>query len=230
MAIQISKANPIELYITGETVYNQKSNNFMDFKEFFQKAGCTDQIKLQFTDTEEHQYRLRIKDENDVEVVTIPFVIAVYGSFFRYTISFDFQTHGVCEQKVSLEIYHDENSLAITASDTIETIAATLVVDQTMTIVASDTIETISATLDVTTPPQSDSFRISTSQGTNCAATPQTLYWASGAWGTGKTMYYDSNLSSLVTGFTHISTELDGEIFNLGSGDGIVGATTGVFC
>lgn len=61
-----------------------------------------------------------------------------------------------------------------------------------------------------------------------CGETPVTLY-SIAPFGSGVTMYYDSGLTTPVTGFTYISGT-SGNIFQINTGSGIVGADTGSAC
>jgi hypothetical protein len=231
--MNVSKALPIEFYLNGQVVYNDKTSPFMDFKKFFQKVGCDDEVKIQFTDTEQHSYILRFLDENDIEIDTVTFIQASYPGFYRYTASFTFQSLGICDQRVHLQIYTATNELSGSLTDLLEIVAGTLSVNQLINGAVTDLLEIRSG------PPQathllvynSDSFRLDTSAGSICGAGLITLYWGEGLpWGTGSTMYSDKDLSTLVTGFTFIVNEADGEIYNLDSGTGVVGSGTAVFC
>jgi hypothetical protein len=225
--MNVSKALPIEFYLNGKVVYNDKTSPFMDFKKFFQKVRCTDEVKIQFTDTEQHSYILRFLDENDTAIDTVTFVQASYPGFYRYTASFIFQSLGICDQKVKMEIFWSEVSMAINTSDLLETLEATIVVSNSISIGLTDLLETLSMSIANFT---SDSFKLENSLGAVCSAGLTTLYWNGGAFGEGRTMYTDEFLTTPVTGFDFIALASAGEIFNLDDLTGVVGTTTGNFC
>lgn len=81
-------------------------------------------------------------------------------------------------------------------------------------------------------PPLSNPFKLGTNSTNVCDPGITVLYWAGpgAALVPGNTMYLDSGLTTPVTGFSYISDSVGTEIFNLDSGTGVVGSTTGVGC
>jgi hypothetical protein len=81
-------------------------------------------------------------------------------------------------------------------------------------------------------PVMSNPFKLGTSTGLLCAGFPANLYWMGpgAALVPGNTMYTDSGLTTPVTGFNFISDSVGTEIFNIDSGTGVVGTTTGSGC
>lgn len=87
-------------------------------------------------------------------------------------------------------------------------------------------------TQQITTPTgtvYSGSFLLSAQVYTICGNGPTTLY-SNAPFAPGVAMYTDIGLTTLVTGFNFIASSGDGEIFAIGTGTGIVGATTGTSC
>jgi hypothetical protein len=62
-----------------------------------------------------------------------------------------------------------------------------------------------------------------------CGQTPVTLY-SSSPFGTGVTMYTDSNLTTPVTGYLYISQSASGNIYEIGFNNGVVGIDTTLTC
>lgn len=84
----------------------------------------------------------------------------------------------------------------------------------------------------ITTPSNtvySGSFLLNNSLGSICAASSTTLY-SSVPFATGVTMYTNSSLSTVVSGFAYIASASGGDIFNLNASTGVVGADTGSNC
>jgi hypothetical protein len=225
--MNVSKALPIEFYLNGQVVYNDKTSPFMDFKKFFQKVGCDDEVKIQFTDTEQHSYILRFLDENDTAIDTVTFVQASYPGFYRYTASFTFQSFGICDQKVKMEIFWSEISMEINITGLLPTLEATLIISNTINIGITGLLPTLEMSIANST---SDDFKLENTLGSVCSAGLTTLYWNGGAFGEGRTMYTDEFLTVPVTGFDFIALASAGEIFNLDDTTGVVGTTTGNFC
>lgn len=65
--------------------------------------------------------------------------------------------------------------------------------------------------------------------GTICGLSSTTLY-TSGSFVTGKTLYYDSALTHIVTTFSYVVNTSTNHIFNLNSGSGVIGSDTGSQC
>jgi hypothetical protein len=65
--------------------------------------------------------------------------------------------------------------------------------------------------------------------GTICTNSSTTLY-TSGVFGIGGTLYYDSGLTTPVTGFSFVVNTSNNHIYNLNSSNGVIGADTGLTC
>jgi hypothetical protein len=72
-------------------------------------------------------------------------------------------------------------------------------------------------------------YILGNNSGTICSGGTQTLY-TNGAFGVGQVLYYDSALSTPVTGFAYVVQSVSSEIFNLNSSTGVVGSYTGLSC
>lgn len=81
-------------------------------------------------------------------------------------------------------------------------------------------------------PVMSNPFKLGTNSVNVCDPGITNLFWMGpgAALVPGNTMYLDSGLTTPVTGFSFISDSVGTEIFNLDSGTGVVGATTGSGC
>ena len=64
---------------------------------------------------------------------------------------------------------------------------------------------------------------------TICSGTPQTLY-TSGAFAVGGTLYYDSALTTVVTGYSYVLQSSTNKIYNLNSSTGQIGSDTSLSC
>lgn len=78
----------------------------------------------------------------------------------------------------------------------------------------------------------SNPFKLGSMTEVLCASIPVNLFWEGpgAALVPGNTMYTDSMLTTPVTGFSLIADSVGTEIFNLNSGTGVVGSTTGSGC
>jgi hypothetical protein len=72
-------------------------------------------------------------------------------------------------------------------------------------------------------------YILGNNSGTICSGGTQTLY-TNGAFGVGQVLYYDSALSTPVTGFAYVVQSVSSEIFNLNSSTGVIGSYTGSSC
>jgi hypothetical protein len=72
-------------------------------------------------------------------------------------------------------------------------------------------------------------YILGNNSGTICSGSTQTLY-TNGAFGVGQVLYYDSALSTPVTGYSYVVQSVSSEIFNLNSSTGVVGSYTGLSC
>ena len=78
----------------------------------------------------------------------------------------------------------------------------------------------------------SNPFKLGSSPSFLCLNGPSNLFWAGPgpALVPGNTMYLDAGLTTPVVGFSFISDSVGTEIFNMNSGTGVVGTTTGSGC
>jgi len=81
-------------------------------------------------------------------------------------------------------------------------------------------------------PPQSGLFGFSSSESGACLnlASPTTLYWDTGAFGAGKVLYTDVALTSELVGYLYVAYNDDVTVYNINSGNGLVGSPSGEFC
>ena len=63
-----------------------------------------------------------------------------------------------------------------------------------------------------------------------CGATIQTGYTQSGNIEYGQTLYYNSQLTSAVTGYNYVTDPNIGQIFNIGSSNALIGTNSGQSC
>ena len=230
----ISKAIPIKFWTAGNT-YNQGIDSVagvMD-KIWNQKWNSTDEIVLQFYDTVLKGYHLRCYDEDEVLLDDIVFDYELLNDLYIYSKTFTFAADfGVTNQVVHLKIVDVYAEVTGEITDTMETTSGTMLfvdapLNNNIDGDVSDTMETTSGTI-VTA--QVDYFGTGiTTESNACPIDPTPLYWPSGVtWGTGVTMYTDAALTTPLTGMTFI--QLSGEVFNINSGTGVVGSSTGIFC
>lgn len=95
------------------------------------------------------------------------------------------------------------------------------------------TTTTSSTTTTTTSAPQSDLFGTGLSTGAACfdlSTSPATLYWASGVFGPGKTLFANSSLTTPFTGSSFVAWDSNSTVYNINIGTGVVGSSTGIIC
>jgi len=68
------------------------------------------------------------------------------------------------------------------------------------------------------------------STATICAVSPAIVRYTNGLLATGKTLYLDASLTSPVTGYSYMLDAVSGNIYNINSITGVIGALTGLTC
>lgn len=228
----ISNAIPIQFWLTGQTSFNDKTEAGVVSHCFNQPFKCTDEINLQFTDTEERDYRLGIYDTDGVKLATVNFTKAASGDEWVYYCAFTPSViGGLCDKLLQFKIAYFETVLEGDVDDYIETGTGTVTFNATFFELVGDVddfIETVSGGEMVNS--QSDSFKLGeVSEGAMCAASPETLYFGPGTWGTGTFMFMDKELTSPVLGYLFIC-KTDGVGYNMDDATGEVLTTTGNVC
>lgn len=229
----ISDALPIKFWPSEERVFNKRREPGIDFKPYFQKIKNDQNIRLQFIDVVERDYRLTIYDRNSVEVYQIPFDVVEGEGYFKYELAFTFSDLSLTNQKLRLKISYFENQINGAFEDLLESAAGTIVniVVHLIDGAFDDLLEGAAGTI---VQSQLDGFGVGEEEIDVCGGFDRVFdsgpyYWPSDeVWGTGVFMFTDPGRLNPLVGFDYISR--DGEIFNLNDSTGEVEATTGNVC
>lgn len=100
----ISNAIPVQFWLNGQQVFNEKVEDGIEEHKFYQKFNKDDSVKLQFTDTTSKIYRLTIFSCDDEQLAQLDFTSELVESEYVYSLEFDFETQGIDSGLVWLQI------------------------------------------------------------------------------------------------------------------------------
>lgn len=214
----ISDAIPVQFWLTGDTTFNE-SNPICGLTDvcFCQPFNASDELVFQFSDTNNFAYSLIIYNSDNEEIDQLTFESTQVGDHYIYSLSFIPSEIGITSDKIRFEIIYNQNSI------TTELTALTPVVDGE--IVTGDNV--VSAFVSMVTDPEIDP----------CDGDLLTAYW-DGIPGvpftTGETLYTDAGLTTPLTGYDWVlqlsGYDLDGDVREINTANGVVGITTGFIC
>ncbi len=95
-------------------------------------------------------------------------------------------------------------------------------IDTSTGLVGSDTLSTCNSGT-------AGTYSLGNNSGTICSVPTETLY-TNGAFAVGLVLYYDSALTTPVTGFDFVMNTGDNVIYNLNNATGVIGVSTGLNC
>ena len=123
------------------------------------------------------------------------------------------------------------NYIDLTYPNTTTTSTTTTTTTSPTTTTTTTTTTTSTTTTTTTVASTSWSARYDVVTGSICSQTPVTVYTVSGAgFTTGDIIYTDASLTSPLIGYNYISELIASTIFNMNSGTGVVGTSTGNAC
>lgn len=102
--ISISDAIPVQFWINGQPTFNEKLEPGIEPYKFYQLFNADDEIKLQFTDTEERIYKLTIFDCHGEQLAQLDFSVEEVEGLFIYSLEFNCEDQGITNDKVWLQI------------------------------------------------------------------------------------------------------------------------------
>lgn len=141
--------------------------------------------------------------------------------------------NNITVQSTGLLTCPSSTTTTTSTTSTTTTAAPTTTTTSTTSTTTSTTSTTTTSTTTTTTTlaPSSALFGRGSSLGTACsslASSPVTYFWPNGVtFGTGVTLYRNAGLTLPVTGYTFIAHEPSTIVYNIGSGNGLVGSVAG---
>lgn len=116
VALQISDANPIQFWPADCETYNEKEVCGVHPKCWCHPWQCDDEIPIQFTDTDDADYFLRVIDNNENTIDDIPFDKYASGDVFVYsnTIVPSEVSDDLCNTQARFEIVKQSSSGGVT--------------------------------------------------------------------------------------------------------------------
>lgn len=102
--ISISDAIPVQFWINGQPTFNEKVEPGIEPYKFYQLFNADDEIKLQFTDTEERIYKLTIFNCEGEQLAQLDFTVEEVDGLFIYSLEFNCEDQGITNDKVWLQI------------------------------------------------------------------------------------------------------------------------------
>jgi len=102
----VSNALPIQFWVNGQDTFNEKDVCGMTSVCWCQPFQCTDEIRIQFTDSISIDAELGIYDTNDSLITSINFdrTTVIELELYRYDLVFTPQENGICNEQVSFKI------------------------------------------------------------------------------------------------------------------------------
>jgi hypothetical protein len=119
-----SDAQPVQFWPIECNTYNQAEPYGVHHKCFCQPWQCSDEIKIQFTETSDSSpeiaddFSLSVRDEDDNELLNLPFEVYDTGTKFVYSLSLvpSDMSPDLCDQRVQFVILND-SAEAVAQSD-----------------------------------------------------------------------------------------------------------------
>lgn len=107
--VTISDALPVQFWVNGKQTFNEKEVDGIFRKCFCAPWTCDDNIKLQFSDTINTTYYIKVYDSNGDTLATTAFTKTTLSGRYLYSISFTPRSLGICNEDIQLVITDDSN-------------------------------------------------------------------------------------------------------------------------
>lgn len=233
--ISISDAIPVQFWLNGIQSFNNKIEPGIEHHRFFQLFNADDEIKLQFTDSEELDYRLTIYDCDGGELVELTFTVELVGEEYVYSLTFSPEDSGITNQKIRLEIQTAVVTYEISGDiiDTIgEIVSGELELSVTLSI-SGDVTDTLGELVDgdIVNLEVTDTEALFYDDPEDCVGSVSNTVYYTGAFAPGTILYQDAALTTPWTGWHYVSIlSGDGSVFELNHITGVIGDDTGFEC
>lgn len=108
----ISNAIPVQFWLNGVETFNEKNICGVEPVCFCQPFNCTDEIRIQFTDTSANSYELQVLDPDGNELYSIPFDDI---SSNTWQLSFIPSNYGICDENIQFKIITSSSLLSLSS-------------------------------------------------------------------------------------------------------------------